>query len=527
MGNNRKNDLLKELSAYLLLAAAFCLLCVFLNRYCDRLINADASSELVMGKCLAEEGRLLSENFHYSTELRVFDSNLIWMPLFRIMSNWHLVRVIGSIFFYIILIGCLFALCAAAGLRKEFPFLATLWLLPFSWGYFFNVLSCVFYVLPHATVAAALAMLFADLSDRRAPRAAALAGGVLLAFLSGLNSVRMAITLYLPLALAILLAIGLNPSLGREGRRLFRISCLLLGATLVGWLINFKILSLRYSYSTYDEIWFVPFDIMRLEAAINAWLFNLGYQGGSAFSSALAFCAEAGALAVLSLYSVIVIIRHREAFSLPRQVTAYFFLSSLLLTLLIFALTNMQLSDRYMLTAAAFAFFPIFICFSNRGVFIREECGKRILLGLMLLCCAVSLLQYRAVARTDYTAANREAADFLVAAGYRNGYATFWNANLTTELSNGDIEFWSWLDGTVMGPETVYPWLQKKSHDTEHPEGKVCMLLSEYEVQNNRERLKGFSEEDIVFRSTQEVENVGHLLVWGFDSYDAFAAAFS
>lgn len=527
MGMNRNKDLLKELSACLLLAAAFCLLCVFLNRSCDRLINADAASELVMGKCLAEEGRLLSENFHYSTELRVFDSNLIWMPLFRVMSNWHAVRVVGSILSYILMIGCLYALCAAAGLRKEFPFLATVWLLPFSWGYFFNVLNCMFYTLPHAAIAAALALLFAELSDRRALRKAALAGGVLLAFLCGLNSVRMAITLYLPLALAILLAIGLNPSLSREGGRLLRSSALLLAATLVGWLINFKLLSARYSYATYDEIWFVPFDIARLEAAVNAWLYNLGYQEGPAFSSALVFCAEAGALAVLSLYSVIVIIRRREAFSLPRQVTAYFFLFSLLLVLLIFALTNMQLSDRYMLTAAAFAFFPIFICFSNRGVFVREGCGRWVLLGLMLLCCAASLLQYRAIARIDYTAANRETADFLVSAGYRSGYATFWNANLTTELSDGKIEFWSWRDGVVMGPDTVYPWLQKASHDTEHPEGKVCMVLSEYEAQNNRERLKGFSEEDIVFRSTQEVENVGHLLVWGFDSYEDFAAAFS
>lgn len=81
----------------------------------------------------------------------------------------------------------------------------------------------------------------------------------------------------------------------------------------------------------------------------------------------------------------------------------------------------------------------------------------------------------------DFTSELKEIVNFLDKNDYKNGYATFWNANVLTELSNGSIEVWDWSNVESRDIESVnqtYHWAQKKSHDNEHPEGKVFWLVT-------------------------------------------------
>ena len=56
------------------------------------IINSDMSSEMVLAKQLAEEGKwMLSDNWYYSTELRVVNTQLISAFIFRFTDNWQLV----------------------------------------------------------------------------------------------------------------------------------------------------------------------------------------------------------------------------------------------------------------------------------------------------------------------------------------------------------------------------------------------------------------------------------------------------
>lgn len=69
-------------------------------------------------------------------------------------------------------------------------------------------------------------------------------------------------------------------------------------------------------------------------------------------------------------------------------------------------------------------------------------------------------------------------ADTLEERGYRNGYASFWSANILTELSDGEIDVWcvDSFDATTTQHPDVYKWLQVKSHDTERQSGKSFVI---------------------------------------------------
>ena len=101
---------------------------------------------------------------------------------------------------------------------------------------------------------------------------------------------------------------------------------------------------------------------------------------------------------------------------------------------------------------------------------------------------------------------------------YPTGYATFWNANIVTELSDGKIDMYDWLDWgepeDLADVDTLYEWLQVKRHH-EHPEGKVFLLFTSEEFERYI-LCKRLSEEDALYNS-------GQYIVFGYDNYELMA----
>ena len=65
-----------------------------------------------------------------------------------------------------------------------------------------------------------------------------------------------------------------------------------------------------------------------------------------------------------------------------------------------------------------------------------------------------------------------EVTDWVTQQGYTQGYATFWNANVVTEWSSGQLEMWCVRDFNTM---ITSPRLQKISHQTP-PQGALFLL---------------------------------------------------
>jgi hypothetical protein len=72
----------------------------------------------------------------------------------------------------------------------------------------------------------------------------------------------------------------------------------------------------------------------------------------------------------------------------------------------------------------------------------------------------------------------QQIASVLEAEEYENGYGTFWNANILTELSDGEIEVWTvnaFDENTTEHPD-LCRWLQARTHDGTMPNGKVFVI---------------------------------------------------
>ena len=526
----RNNDLACEKNyyrgAYALLIVTFIFLCVYISGHVLQRLDSDAASELVMGKVLAEEGCLISKNFFYSTEIRIIESNLIWMPLFSLFDSWYTIRLVGTVIMYIILLISLFLCCKVLKIQNFFPLIAVIWLLPISTIWFENVLLFVYYV--PALVPACLSIFFLIKSTEgsKLSRTVAAVLGCFMALLLGMTSVRMAVTQYLPMLWAIVIYLWLNTE--KDGRKAFNLiimCCLPLLSALIGYVFNLKILSEQFSYESYSYLQFANLDIMRLEQYLASWLACLGYLEGPVFSDNLIYCAQSGILAVLGIYAVIYIILHREKYNLGAQFSAYFYLSSFTILCLVFTLSDMPFSDRYLISVCAFSFIPIFACFGNKKCFPYS--GKYVMAFFMSVVLISSAFKYREMSGIDTNITKREAAEFLRKEGYNEGYASFWNANVITELSDGEVEIWSWPSDRVGDLYDVYEWLQPVSHCYETPGGKVFIMLSQSEIalEENFERIDCLSDNNIVFRTSEELLSMRDsdphaYVIWGYNSFE-------
>lgn len=63
-----------------------------------------------------------------------------------------------------------------------------------------------------------------------------------------------------------------------------------------------------------------------------------------------------------------------------------------------------------------------------------------------------------------------------------NGYATFWNGNIMTELSDGKIDVWATsCADELFKKDNINRWLQLSDHVESKPEGKIFVLLGQEE----------------------------------------------
>ena len=87
------------------------------------LMDSDTSSELVLSEKLAREGGIMSDSWVYSTELQVIDCQIIYSLLFRLTSDWSLVRFWGSVIMDL----CCWASWAICSARQGSPSTASAW----------------------------------------------------------------------------------------------------------------------------------------------------------------------------------------------------------------------------------------------------------------------------------------------------------------------------------------------------------------------------------------------------------------
>ena len=507
----------KETKKQLLIGAALVLellfLLLYLNGRIDRLLDSDMSSEMILGQLLARNNGILSDQWYYSTELRVLNTQLIYALFFRLSSNWHFVRMASTLVLWCVLIASYGVLCRVMGCKKSFGVTALLLAAPVSESYFRFVLAGVYYV-PHLAIAfAALALNEAYFKAKPDRKKVWLVVSVLLALVAGLGGPREIIALYAPLGLAA--AAELAWKRNNETKRQQFIYAAFVGASaLIGYALNRLVLARIYTFLTWGGLSFKLADGARMKRVFYSFLTLYGAAketAGSTFTFALS-----AAWIVLTIGCIVYAYTHKVSEGYRRL--AGFVSAGYVVYILLYFLTWMTFNERYGLLNTVLSV-PLFAV-ALKEVRVKEHWKKAVTAVFLAAVAAGCVLLLVRMDGVDETLEKRVIADKMVAEGYENGYATFWNGNVMTELSGGKIQMWVWSDATWdqhgTDVDTMYQWLQLTSHDTERPAGKVFVLFSRKEFENNPWK-QNLQPEDVIYESEEYV-------VLGYPDYETMKA---
>ena len=498
---------LRRAVPWLVLAGCFAALCYFEWRNVGDLLDSDMASDLIYARLLAQEGTFFSPHWYYSSELRVFANHLSFTPLFLITQDWRLVRRLGSMLTYALFVLSLYAPLSQVGLRRQYPLVAAAMLLPLSVMYFHYSMVGTFYTHNYILSFLLLGLALGQCGASGRARAWRLILLGALSVVAGLCGLRLLLFSSLPLcASALYLRARAGRAAGPRTRRLAWGSLLSLGAMAAGAAVNLLVLSRLYTFQTFAEVTYTSFQPEAAGEFLRNLLSLLGFpENGSLFSPALAPAAlsllllaliawaswsalRAPAPGAAAAQSAILAQPGEAAAPSPAEtdapgdrVLALFFLAAAVMHIGLLSLTSMPRNAYHFLPISVYAL-PLAACALKR---LPWPGRWRAALAGVLACllAATSAVNYPYFSRRDVTYEPRMALESLLAEGYDCGYATFWRANVLTELSGGEVEMYC-LEGPYDGPEAfdnLFPWLQLKAHDDTPPEGKVFVLLSKYE----------------------------------------------
>jgi len=471
---------------WICLVGLFCFLSVYMGVHGDALTDSDISSEMILAKVLNEEHGMISKNWYYSTELRVLNIQILYSFFFHFFQDWTMVRTAACITSYLLMLVSYYYMMHQMGYDSLYAVSALFLLLPISDGYFEYVLLALLYASFISISFFAVGLVFHYGKASALMKRVILVIAVGLAFMAGLGGARHVVVLYLPLfaATVLMTLIQKKPS--------GYLVCSAAGfvSSCAGYLINSRVLAGKYHFLTWVEGMNFRASLQGIQDLFFGTLRAFGYSYGdqeptpaaSAFS-----CVLALVMAVCVLRTVI------GRWKKPDQIwlLAAYFSCVYGIFFCMYTFTDMLYSDRYNMAAMVFAI-PIIVLNLTEIYWNRY-----VKLGLTAFLCAgillFSVLRFGHYGSLDKTAQLRSIAAYLAEEETFAGYATFWNGNVLTELSDGAVDVWIWEDDLSDQYEVdkVLLWLQRVEHQTARPEGRVFLLFTneEYAVCPLKEKL--------------------------------------
>ena len=470
--------------AFLLLAlGTLAALILFFAVYPDNLMHSDTTAEVILSKLLADENRLITKDWFYSTEIRIVYTQLVMVPLFKIFSDFGTVKLISVMLFDLLLVWAYFMLVKRFGMEKKWAFLSlALLLAPLSNEYLDMMFIGCFYTSQTICTYLVLAYVVKPKKDRRTwiLQCTVLSAAALILGLSGL---RYLASLYLPMLLAAVCMLIMEAPKDVNGE--IGGICYLLIMTVaagIGFLINKFYLAKAYSFDTTSEVTFVPLSEVpdRFLNSIKLMIEFMGYREIQVVTP-LGLVNVVKCLFLLFFVGIVLhmwknrmtLLDKRERFFL------YFFVFLFLINWYMLIFTDVLMQYRYWLPVYVTGVLLI-------GIFLQKSQLKALLLkpvmALFLAVVVLSSLYGELWQDTKYNDCEKRYGylKFLEENDYDFGYATFWNASVTEYLTNGQIHVGS-IGGDDWGARP-YEWLSPKAYyRAGFHEGKTFLLLARTE----------------------------------------------
>ena len=503
------------------LLLCYAAICTYIAKCGTAFIDSDMSSEMVLSKLISQEGGVLSKSWYYSTELRVLNIQLVLAPLFHVFDSWQTVRTVGSAILLALLAATYIFMARGLNISLNTALLsAGVLMLPLSGSYTYSVLTGLFYI-PHVCISFVLFGLLCRYSKCSSQKKSCvlLAVTAAISLIAGLGGVRQLFVFMAPAAAAAVL--GLLCKIKEEdaaaGRKILRVALISLAAAFIGLAVNKLIFPGIYSFCDYGNntygrtVLFESFSFESLEFCISSILELCGFKTGAIFSGYLIYNLLCAAVFLAAALSIRQLLKDRE-FDYAEKYTAIYLLCGLALLAAAFCFTDMDKITRYFVPVLAFALPCICMCLEKIKLDgkIKKSCTA-VLLALFALC---SLNTYRQMFPADTNTELKNVVSYLEQEGFTEGYSSFWNGNIITELSDGKIEMRIVSTDLITERDDmqyVYKWLQNKSHTETVPDSRFFLILSAAEDENC-----GLDQSPI-YRSDIYT-------IYAFDSYEDFSA---
>ena len=441
-----------------------------------RYLNSDDSSELVLARILASEHSILTRDWIYASELRVLNTNLVFAPMFYLFSSWRMVRAVGGSIMLLIYAASYISIPYAWKYDDKWFYLtAFILMMPFAncWQFF----GLKMYYLPHVFISFISLTLTGLIyhSENRKRMVLYITILVLFAFVAGLGGARSVEYTYAPLFMAAFIAMIFD----RGSRRLVISSTLAGAASAVGYLINDRVLSDIYSFHSYADVSFIQFTFEKLEWVIDCILAAFGYSVGEYFISFGGICnVLAFLMAVIFLLSFVFLFRERGRMSEVQRFMYYFAAVTFLLnTFLMMVGQNNEYADRFIAIGMVPSIMLVDLVSRTHtaDAALKRYMGAAVIVFFLL----IGAKGYLDLLKVSGNGERLGYINFLEEQGYDYGYATFWNANIATEMSDGAINMTS-LDPNAEGLK-VYRWLtDRRLIESKHE--RAFLVLGNYEL---------------------------------------------
>lgn len=503
----------RKYSPYILLGGSFLLLLLLNIFRHDQWLDSDMAAEMMFSRLLAQEGRFFATpDWYYSTEFRFLYTHWIMGPLFRILGNWHVIRTVTNLVSYVLMLAAYYFFMKPFDVKRERVVASSaILLLPFSETMMTHMVMGNTYLF-HVIIVFTVFGLFLRLAGgHKGNRVVWLFCYLVLAVICGVSGVRYLLALQCPLVLTSLVVIfrsadfaqlrrewsdrepgEKNGKSGKSGKELWlalgkSVSAKylwysLLGAagSVAGYAVNVLYVSRRYVFQTYDATNFIAVYqgilMERIQNAIGSLIMLFGYipdRGVLSLRGVITLIA----FLLLAVFGYCSVQAGKECKG-QRGFVTWFLYVSFFLNLFVFVFTTSTMVPRYYLTIYIFLL-PV-LCFyleKEEHYFDRLAVCVLLILGLAL-ATGKTVLSYVTI---DKNADRRKVAAALEEQGLKFGYATYWNGNILTELTNGQVEIANVGDGIYLD---YFKWSSPmKYYADDYVEGQVFLLLSAEELE--------------------------------------------
>ena len=500
------------------LILTLCFITVFSYQYGTQWIDSDHSSEMLLGQILSDENKLVTGSWFYSNEIRLVYQTIFTMPLFKLLGklgNWALIRALNILLNNIVLILSYVFLMKSMGIKTKWSLISALFLLmPLSLPYWTIVTFGGYYVFFAVQLFCCLGLfvrLVADKGNVKTKRADFILFAIL-SFTLGVQGMRSLMAIHVPLLLASLLI-----WLGKKKAPVL-FGCAGFAACCAGYAVN-NLLHYRYS--------FYSFGITQIDNLFSNFIHKLGRclvniagyfglaAGGPLFSAQgfFSICAIIAALVLLRVvYKTFSRVRtENESSFMPAALMRVFFAVSLTFNIFVFIVVEQNIIDRY--------FIPFMILYVPLTAVLFDYAEhnynplKRLALvcGITLFIAGQGCFNFKTFAAWDINSIRKGYVQYLLDNKLGFGFATFWNANVTTELTNGKIEVTGLRPGTDsiaaqnLNQFGMYEYLLPvKYKNAYYKEGESFLLLSSREWESFSRRravskvIPGYQDENFV-----------------------------